>query len=415
MQAIRIKSFKSIGVKPTLDLEVNHSDHNFYAEGAVVSNSHSIAYASLSAITVYLKFKYPQQFFLSLLKMTRHEPDPTEEISKIEKELARFGIKLLPPHIILSDLDFTIEGENIRFGLLSVKGISDKSIEKLAKFRQPHANKFQVFFAAEQAGLSIGILSALIQAGSLNDLAGTRSRIVLESQLWHILTEREKKRVMEMGEEFKFDLFNIITALNTKIIDETSKKGNFFIKDSRLATIKKRYTPYKDIYLQNSKSEDFANWFYEKKLLGYTYNKTLKDIFIDKQPRLKSLKDVNELETGDTMLFIGSVKECVSGISKKKNKYMRLLVSDETDNTTVLIFEKGMDLCKNINGCLPKEDNIVIIKGEKKEDCVFAYDIGIQDQKVFTKLSELKSKTDKENAKQEKELTEANKTDNIIK
>ena len=30
-----------------------------------------------------------------------------------------------------TDLDFKIEGDNIRFGLLSIKGISDKSVEKL--------------------------------------------------------------------------------------------------------------------------------------------------------------------------------------------------------------------------------------------------------------------------------------------
>ena len=98
------------------------------------NKSHSIAYAALAAITVYLKFKYPQQFFLSLLKMTRNEPDPTKEISLIHKELYDFDMKLLPPHLTKSDMDFTIEDNNIRYGLLSIKGISDKSIEKLNKF-----------------------------------------------------------------------------------------------------------------------------------------------------------------------------------------------------------------------------------------------------------------------------------------
>ena len=59
------------------------------------NKSHSISYAALAAITVYLKFNYPQQFFLSLLKMTRHEPDPINEISKIHKDDI-FGIQLLP-------------------------------------------------------------------------------------------------------------------------------------------------------------------------------------------------------------------------------------------------------------------------------------------------------------------------------
>jgi len=43
-----------------------------------------------------------------------------------------------------------------------------------------------------------------------------------------------------------------------------------------------------------------------------------------------------------------------------------------------------------INGKLPNKDDIVIIKGLKKDDAVFIDDIGIQSQKIFTKLSELK-------------------------
>ena len=48
------------------------------------NKSHSVAYAALAAISIYLKFKYPQQFFLSLLKMSKHEPDPIGEISSMK-------------------------------------------------------------------------------------------------------------------------------------------------------------------------------------------------------------------------------------------------------------------------------------------------------------------------------------------
>jgi len=44
------------------------------------NKSHSLAYAALAAVTIYLKFNYPKEFFLSLLKMTRNEPDPIGEI-----------------------------------------------------------------------------------------------------------------------------------------------------------------------------------------------------------------------------------------------------------------------------------------------------------------------------------------------
>ena len=129
--------------------------------------------------------------------MTRHEPDPITEISKIEKELQYFGMKLLPPHITRSEMDFSIEGKDIRFGLLSIKGISEKKIEKINNFRDKYSNKFEIFQAANEAKIDIGTLSALIQAGSLEGFKQSRSKVVLEAQLWHLLKVREKKQVFK--------------------------------------------------------------------------------------------------------------------------------------------------------------------------------------------------------------------------
>ena len=42
------------------------------------------------------------------------------------------------------------------------------------------------------------------------------------------------------------------------------------------------------------------------------------------------------------------------------------------------------------SGNLPQEKEIVIIKGRKMEDAVFADLISVQNNKVYTKLSELK-------------------------
>lgn len=354
------------------------------------NKSHSLAYAALAACTIYLKFNYPKQFFLSLLKMTRHEPDPIGEISKIQKEMAHFNIQLLKPHIIKSEMDFSIEGNDIRFGLLSVKGISDKSIEKLNSFRNKYSNKFEIFQAAEEADLNIGILCSLIQAGALSGFKQSRSKIVLEAQLWNILTTKEKKYVISFAEKFDDDLIRIIKHLN-KFTDE---KNKVIIKDTRLETIKTKYEPYLKIYNQNSKSESFANWYYEKKLLGYTYERTLKDIFIDKKDNLVSIYDMNEMEVNTKVSFVAQVDEVYSGTSKneKKTKYVRLKVSDETGTLTVLIFNDKIDnnkiLNKNKNF---EEGNIVIFKGIKRDDCVFADIAAIQDHDIYMKLSEVKN------------------------
>jgi len=351
------------------------------------NKSHSMSYAALAAATVYLKFKYPQQFFLSLLKMTRHEPDPISEIAKIHTEMSEFDIKLLPPHLTRSEMDFSIEGDDIRFGLLSIKGISEKSIEKINNFKNTYSDKFEVFMAAKESKLNIGVLSALIQAGALEGFKQSRSKVVLEAQLWNLLTDRERRYVMNFAKQMDYDLVEILKFL-MKFKDE---KGKVIIKDSRYETIKKKYKPYLDIYILNSKSESFANWYYEKMLLGYTYNKSLKDIFSQRREDLSSIREIGEMPFRSRAIFVGRIEDTYKGKSKNGNKYFKAVISDETGLLPTLIFKDKMDECESLNGGFPKKTNIVIVKGQKFEDAIFADMISVQDTKVFTKLSELKA------------------------
>jgi DNA polymerase III alpha subunit len=358
------------------------------------NKSHSISYAALAAITVYLKFNHPQQFFLSLLKMTRHEPDPINEISKIHKEMDIFEIKLLPPHLTKSKMDFSAEGKDIRFGLLSIKGISDKSIEKLASFKQEYESKFEIFEAAKQAGLNIGSLCALIQAGALEgDFKQSRTKVVYESQLWNILTSKEKTLCQRLGGKFNYNLVDIIKYLK----DNLDEKGKPFIKDSRVETIRKKSAPYAKIFHINKVSESFANWYYEKFLLGYTYNKSLKNIFDKDHSGLISVRTACEVPLRHKVKFVGSLEEDpYSGVSRsaKKSRYMRMQVSDDSGSIKVMIFNEKMDSFKSKYRA--KANDIILVQGTKFEDVIFADDIVVKSEKVFTKLSQIRGSEDVE-------------------
>jgi DNA polymerase-3 subunit alpha len=98
------------------------------------NRSHSVSYSLLTALTAYCKFKYPLLFFRALLSQSKFEPSPIAEVALIARELSIFGIKLLPPDLTKHNLDFEIEGSNIRFGLQSIKGVSDKTIKCDPKF-----------------------------------------------------------------------------------------------------------------------------------------------------------------------------------------------------------------------------------------------------------------------------------------
>jgi len=353
------------------------------------NKSHSVSYAALAAISIYLKFKYPQQFFLSLLKMSKHEPDSIGEISKTEKELTYFNIKLLPPHLLKSKEEFCIEGDNIRFGLLSVKGISEKTIKAVNEFRAEFKNKFDIFETASQANLNIGVLCALIQAGALDgDFKQSRSKIVYEAQLWNILTNKEKINAKLFGETFEYDLVKILMHMK----DNKDVQGKPYIKESRLQTLRTKADAYKKIYEINSKSESFANWYYENSIIGYSVRSKLREVFIAKKDDLVYIKDIANFGEKDEVCFIGVIKECMSGVSReKKTRYFKMQISDETSAINTMIFSDKIDEMQNLNNRMPKEEDIVIITGQKFGDSVFARMVAIQTHTVYTKLSQLKA------------------------
>jgi DNA polymerase-3 subunit alpha len=323
--------------------------------------------------------------------MSKHEPDPIGQISIIQKEMIHFGIRLLPPHLQKSEIDFSIEGNNIRFGLSSIKGVSEKTIEKLLNFKASNLSKFEMFEAAKEAGLTIGILCALIQAGALEDYKNSRVKTVYEAQLWNVLTDREKSLVMQYAPSFDFSLVLTMRHLQT-LKDEKNKA---LIKETRIATIKKKSERYKLIYEQNTKCESFANWWYENVLLGYASSCRLIDIFKDKISGLIEIGGIEDQPNDVRVSFIGKISDEVKkGTSKKGSKYANMFVSDETGSSKVMIFNKKLEECESLNTRMPKEGDIVIVKGTKKEGAIFADLVAIQQNKIYTKLSEFKSTED---------------------
>jgi DNA polymerase III alpha subunit len=342
----------------------------------------------MTAINTYLKANYPVQFYTALLKMAKFEPKPTEVIQKIQVELQYFNIKLLPPSLVFSEIEFTKDKGNIRYGLGSIKGVAEKSFQNLLTFRKPYSNKFELFESAKQSKLSVGITSSMIMAGALNDfLVQSRSRLVLEAQLWNLLTPKEKVLALQYGPQFNFDLLLVLKYLS----ESPNEKGKMLIKESRFQTIRNHYEPYKQIYLLNSRNEEFANWFYERKLLGYSYSSTLYDIFSKFLSNLIPLSAAMNLEEKDSLQTIAIVKEGKKTKSKAGKEYIKYEIEDESASTTLLLFgddKIGKHLLDNEG--LVEEEDIVLVTGNKGRDCIFGTKVVKQSNKIYMKLSELK-------------------------
>lgn len=357
------------------------------------NKSHSISYSFLAAWTTYLKFNYPQEFCLSLLKMTKFEPSPQEEINKICQELPKFNFSLLPPDLAKSRMDFEREGEDIRFGLNSIKGVSEKSLKALGDFRETETpNKYDIFISAKQAGLNIGILSSLIQAGALSSYKTNRSLLVLEAQAFNLLTDREKRNFYVLGDEHEHRLLkSIARARNEELIGDDGKK---IMTEKRFTTFKKKFDLYKNIYDKNKKYETFANWYFENKLLGYSYTHKLKDIFKTEVAQFKDTLCFNSMDKDSRDRFIGTVVDVFKKRSQNGNSYVKITLSDEVGSMQAMIGDFGnrRKLSKYLDkgNNIPEKGNIISVLGTKGEDILFMDDMNILDHKIYMKLSELK-------------------------
>ena len=368
------------------------------------NKSHSVAYAALAALTTYFKFKYPLQFFTALLKQAKNEPKPLDEIAKIQSELRHFHIELLPPSLLKSDMDFCIEGKNIRFGMSSIKGISEQTIIKLQHFKHAHSNKFELFEAAANAGLSVSVLAALIQSGCLDGVDtkyDCRARLTLEAQYWNILLSKEKEKSLLIGKDYEYDLILTMRAVRAM----NNEKGKPIVRESRLETIRKHYKPFATIYSQNKQNSKLARYFYERNFLGYSYSTTLREIFND--PMLMSLAEVENTEDNGKVRFVGViVDKPYEGLTQeKKNKYARWNIADETGAITCLMFnsddkDRISDVRATNNDKLPAKDAIVQCVGRRKGDAVFLDGMFSQTAKIYTRFKDAEAAKEKTTNKQ---------------
>ena len=90
------------------------------------NKAHSTRYAIIAYQTAYFKARYPREFLAATLTF---ESSDTDKVVKYMTEAARMGVKIAPPDINTCDRDFTVDGNQVRFGLAAVKGVGDKAVE----------------------------------------------------------------------------------------------------------------------------------------------------------------------------------------------------------------------------------------------------------------------------------------------
>jgi len=141
------------------------------------NKSHGAAYSIISYQTAYLKTHYPVAFMAALLTS---EKDNRDKIIKYMSTCKEMGINILPPDINESNRDFSISGENIRFGLAAVKNVGEAAIESIIAMRQEV--KFSSFIdflsRVDLRKVNKRVVESLIKCGAFDSLGNNRRQLM---------------------------------------------------------------------------------------------------------------------------------------------------------------------------------------------------------------------------------------------
>jgi DNA polymerase-3 subunit alpha len=354
--------------------------------------SHSYAYSYLTATTAYFKANHTKEFFLSLLKYPPENGDKKENfIPNINKELKFFGIKLLPPSLIIGNQDFILDEGNIRYGLNAIKGIAEAALQNLNNFKPESCNKFQMFQAARQAGLSCGVMAALIMSGALDIFVNeSRSRLSFECLLFSKLKDKEKIYCIANGEKYNYDLI----AMCKNILEWMDSRGKKIARATRLNTLRKNTVKYQEIYKNNKENEELASIFWERNLLGFNYSSTLKKCFSVGRDDILNLEEINNLDPYSSGVVVCFIDDLIFYTSKKGNKTLKLFISDETDSKYYYFAGKALQeyLIENKNELNIEVGDIVALKVQKSKDgsTGFIQRLKKQNCRIYTKLRDIK-------------------------
>lgn len=137
------------------------------------NKAHAAAYAVVAYQTAYLKRHYPREFMAALLTSVL---DNTEKVIEYTAECQRMGIRVLPPDINASDAGFTVEGKDIRFGLLALKNVGRNLIATVVRERSGTPYRSLYDFCKRLHGTEINrrAVESMIKSGAFDNLEAKR-------------------------------------------------------------------------------------------------------------------------------------------------------------------------------------------------------------------------------------------------
>ena len=288
-------------------------DQIAYFAGYGFNKSHSVPYALLAYQTAYLKANYPAEYIAACLTAVKRDKDRTAIFLSEARDM---GVKVSTPDINLSSSDFTVNDNEILFGLSAVRNVGDITADKIVLERESNGDfeSIEDFLSRiDSRSLNKRGVEALIQGGGLDKFGLTR------------------KGMFDSAIEL------IENAKELKANKENNQVSLFELEDSNSTTINIKNTEWDKKELLEREREMLGFFVSEDPLEGY--GEVLKSESTHSIIELQSLEDEEEIN----VTISGLISNVQKRVSRRGNPWIQFDIQDLTGSSGVLLFNKLVD------------------------------------------------------------------------
>ncbi|MGO9388849.1 helix-hairpin-helix domain-containing protein, partial [Rhodoblastus sp.] len=142
--------------------------------------SHAAAYALVAYQTAWCKANYPVEFLAASMTLDKSN---TDKLAEFRNEAQRLGIRVDPPSINFSGVDFDVHQDaegllSIRYALSAVKGVGEGQAAALVAARgsKPFRNMAELATRLNPREVNKKVLESLAAAGAYDEIERDRAR-----------------------------------------------------------------------------------------------------------------------------------------------------------------------------------------------------------------------------------------------
>jgi DNA polymerase-3 subunit alpha len=141
------------------------------------NKSHAAAYALVAYQTAYMKANHPVEFIAASMTL---DMGNTDKLAEFRAEAVRLGIKVEPPSVNRSGVEFDVAGNAIYYALAALKGVGRQAVEAIVAARADHPFTDLADFARRinPRAVTKRVLERLAAAGAFYCFERERERAV---------------------------------------------------------------------------------------------------------------------------------------------------------------------------------------------------------------------------------------------